>query len=77
MDLTMSSDAEPGSSPKRMTPKRKARTYNIGSYDDDEWDGPVGKAIGDPRETRRNTSVGLRNSSQAALNQNRKKTVSR
>jgi hypothetical protein len=67
-DLTISSDIEPDSPPKRTTPKRKGRTNNIGEHDEEEWGGYVGgKDKSEPRETR-NGSVGLRNSSQTVLN---------
>jgi hypothetical protein len=76
-DLTISSDVEPDSPPKRTTPKRKARTYNIGEHDDEEWGGYVdGKERSEPRETR-NGSVGLRNSSQTMLNMKGKRGGSR
>jgi len=75
MDLTMSSDAEPGSPVKTS---KRPRKYNLSSDDDEEYQsGWVPKKEREKVEKRRHTSVGLRDSSQTSLNKNRRKTSAR
>jgi hypothetical protein len=75
-DLTISSDAEPDSPVKTS---KRPRKYDLNSDDDEDYQGWVPKKESFIKgvETRRHTSVGLRNSSQTSLNKNRRKTSAR
>jgi hypothetical protein len=83
MDLTMSSDAEPEplveEEDSDLAPPRRFKRYDQDEDDDDDEDesGWMRKKNNTIRgvESRRHTSVGLRDSSQASLNtRNRRKT---
>jgi hypothetical protein len=87
MDLTISSDAEPEPEDRSeesdaAPPNRTLKRYDLSDEDDEDYVDPSGwvpKRDNVRRvETRRQTSVGLRDSSQASLNaQNRRKTTAR
>jgi hypothetical protein len=84
MDLTISSDAEPEPEDESdvAPPNRTLKRYDLSDEDDEDYVDPSGwvpKSNNVRRvETRRQTSVGLRDSSQASLNaQNRRKTTAR
>jgi hypothetical protein len=84
MDLTISSDAEPEPEDESdvAPPKGTLKRYDLSDEDDEDYVDPSGwvpKRDNVRRvETRRQTSVGLRDSSQASLNaQNRRKTTAR
>jgi hypothetical protein len=90
MDLTISSDAEPERDDQNeesdgAPPNRTLKRYDLSDEDDEDDEDYVDPSDWRPKrnnvrgvETRRQTSVGLRDSSQASLNaQNRRKTTAR
>jgi hypothetical protein len=84
MDLTISSDVEPEPEDESdvAPPNRTLKRYDLSDEDDEDYVDPSGwvpKRNNVPSvATRRQTSVGLRGSSQASLNaQNRRKTTAR